>query len=209
MTNYQNKINNEFTMCESKNKFADPVTLSRRVEKIQILTIASVFLAVAIVSWIRWFFSDGSIALQIVLLINAALLAAGSLVYYMSARVRAVLREHSWFEISEEGVVSSTPTGIVQMKWDEVDKIQIGDKPSKTKSPDIMIRSGSGQLGIFMRWVDKSDPIPEPVIWSPSSRYRYPDGKIIELSPDNSAMVLAIKRFAPASLIEEGVIISI
>jgi hypothetical protein len=192
-----------------KNCFIDPVTHSRRVERIQLSTMTLVFLSIIVFSWIRWFSSDGKIPLQIILLVSAGTLGAGSVVYYMTTRVRMVLREHSWLEISESGVVSSTPTGIVEMKWDEISKIQIGKKPSKTKSPDIMIRSGFGQLGIFMRWVDKSGPIPEPVIWSPSSKFLYPDGKTVLLSPDNSGLVSAIKRFAPETLIEEGVLISI
>lgn len=190
--------------------FIDPMLQSSRVERAQFISLSAALLLAAGFFWLYWLGSGGpERGVQSPVLASSLVAPALGLGYYMIKRSRRSLLDRVWFSVSESGVKSMTPAGLLEAGWDEVDEVRIASRASRSRTPDILIRTSLGYAGVFMRFVDRDGLIPEPLLLKPGRGFRHPIEGVIELTPDNSQVVDALRRFAPADKIKEGVLISL
>ncbi len=186
--------------------FIDPVIHSRRVERFQVAGMVMVAALVLGAFWMKWLLDDKDKPLHLPVMMSSVVAPALGVGYYMLKRNRRILMDTLWLRISDEGIKSSTPGGTVEIPWSEVERVRVGVKPSRSRTPDLLIKGRGGYVSAFMRWVDRSRPVPESSLLYPGRRFIYPGGERMDLCPENSGLVAAIKERVPAGKIEEGVL---
>jgi hypothetical protein len=190
--------------------FIDPVIHSRRIERFQSIAFAAILGLILAAVWFKWELSGGGKeGLRISLMMSSLVAAAFGLGYYMLKRTRRVMREHEFFVISDMGLRSERPDGVVAAGWDEIEEVRVGIMPSRNKTPDIMIKTKKGFISAFMRWTDRADKLPEPVILSGGRRFTAPGGEEFELTRANSRLLQALREWLPPEKFREGVLIGL
>lgn len=189
--------------------FIDPMIHSRRIERVRMAGMALIPLLVVAALWVRWMTADKDPSIRFPMMITSMLVPALGLGYYMLKRYRQVLMERTWFSMSDEGISRMTPAGPVSATWSEVEEVKIGLRPSATRMPDVLIKTPGGYISAYMRWVDRSGPVPEPSLLAPGRRFYYPGGEVKDLESGNSELVAAISRHVPPEKIKQGVMISL
>ncbi|HUT52151.1 MAG TPA: hypothetical protein VM658_02050 [bacterium] len=190
--------------------FIDPVIHSRRLERVQTMAFAAIMILLLAAVWIKWKLSGGGEAgLRLCLMMSSIVAAAFGLGYYMLKRTRRVMRDHVLFIITDSGVRSERPDGVVEAGWDEIEEVRIGIMPSRNKMPDVLIKTGKGYIPAFLRWTDRAGPLPEPAIRSAGRGFISPDGSEFLLTPENSPLLQALRERLPREKFREGVLITL
>ncbi len=185
--------------------FVDPILYSARAGRVQLEAFSAVLLVAAAAVWIKWAAGPGGDP-RFPAMLTSIVFGGWGLGYYMMARNRGVMMEFARLEISESGFRSVTPAGEFSAGWDKVIEVQVCSRPSRGKSPDVRIKTEAGFVPAFMRWVDKSGPMPEPVLRSPGLKWRSSGGDEYVLGPHNSDLVRALEARLPAEKIIKGVL---
>jgi hypothetical protein len=189
--------------------FIDPVMHSRRLERVQMAAFAAVMLLILAALWVKWMISGGGEAeLRRSLMMSSIVAAAFGLGYYMLKRTRRVMREHVLFAVSDQGVRSERPDGVVEARWEEIEEVRIGMMPTRNKMPDVLIKTGKGFIPAFMRFSDRAGPLPEPAIRAAGRRFTGPEG-VFMLTPENSPLLRALRQRLPPEKFQEGVLITL
>jgi len=189
--------------------FVDPMIHSARLARAQWLILVSILAGIAAFLWGRWLLSEGGASVRLTLASTGLIAAAGGLGYYMQKRLRGVMKDRTWLEISDAGIRQMTPAGLVEASWDEVIEVRVGLHPSRTRMPDVIIVTPEGAINAYMRLVDRGKGLPEPSLLSPGRRFVHPGGEVREVTPWNSELVAAVKEHVPGDKIKEGVMLSL
>lgn len=190
--------------------FVDPILHSRRAESIQVLVFGAVMAAIVLAIWTRWSLGGrGMDSVRSSLMLSSLVAAGFGVGYYMLKKNRRVMMDRAWLTVGDEGISSATPAGEVEFSWPEITEVMIASRPTRNKMPDIIIKTGRGSIGAFMRWVEKSETMPEPLLRAPGVLFISPGGGAYRLGPDSSALVKAIREHVPPEKIKEGAIISL
>ncbi|MFO8057341.1 MAG: hypothetical protein R6V10_08610 [bacterium] len=190
--------------------FVDPLMHSREVESFQVALMMFLFGCGLVGLFTFWYFSGAPLSKLGDYLIMASVLVAGmGITYYMLKRNRRAHADHTWFSVSEEGIKSRTVSGLIEVSWEEVEEIRIADRPSSNRTADVLIRTSRGYIQAMMRFMEKKDELPEPRLLKPGRVFSYPDKSEVCISPETSELVTALREYAPAGIIKEGVLISL
>ncbi len=188
--------------------FIDPVMHSRRLERVQTAAFAAIMLLILAALWVKWAISGGEAGLRLSLMMSSIVAAACGLGYYMLKRTRRVVRDHSFFALTDEGVRSERLDGVVVARWEEIEEVRVGIMPSRNKMPDVLIKTGKGYIPAYMRLADRAGPMPEPAIRAAGRRFTGPEGAF-DLTPENSPLLKALRERLPPEKFREGVLITL
>ena len=188
--------------------FIDPLIHSRRLERVQTAAFAAIMLLILAAVWIKWELSGGEAGLRLSLMMSSIVAAAFGMGYYMLKRTRRVMRDHVLFIITDAGIRSERPDGVVEAGWAEIEEVRIGIMPTRNKMPDVLIKTGKGFIPAFLRLSDRAGPLPEPAIRAAGRRFIGRDG-VFTLTPGNSALLQALRERLPPEKFREGVLITL
>jgi len=188
--------------------FVDPMVHSDRPAAVQSAAFGGILLLLFIGLWVYWWISGAEVeTARLSMMLSGIVVAAFGIGYYMLKRNRGVVIDRVKLVIDDSGIKSENISGIVEFAWPEIDEVRISIRPSRNRMPDVIVRTRRGSLGVFMRWVDKDMPMPEPRLRAPGVKFVRPGGEEYVLTPENSELVKAIKEHLSPEKIKEGVIV--